>query len=31
MQSDFIGQDGSLSGEQVLPGFELELARLFSP
>lgn len=26
---EFVGQDGALSGEDVLPGFELEMARLF--
>ena len=26
---EFVGRDGSLSGEDVLPGFELELTRLF--
>ena len=30
IRSEFIGIDGSLSGEDVLPGFELELAKLFS-
>ena len=30
MVRDFIGLDGSLSGEQALPGFTLELRRLFS-
>ncbi len=30
VQSEFIGADGSLSGEEVLPGFELELSVLFS-
>ena len=29
IQSEFIGSDGALSGESVLPGFQLELARLF--
>ena len=28
--SEFIGIDGALSGEQVLPGFELDLSCLFS-
>ncbi len=28
-ESEFLGQDGSLSGERVLPGFRLELRRLF--
>ena len=28
--SEFIGTDGALSGEQVLPGFSLDLASLFS-
>ncbi len=28
-ESEFLGQDGSLSGERVLPGFRLELQRLF--
>ena len=28
---EFVAQDGLLSGEDVLPGFELELARLFPP
>ena len=27
---EFVGQDGTLSGEEVLPGFELEIARLFA-
>ena len=26
---EFVGQEGRLSGEKVLPGFELELERLF--
>ena len=26
---EFVGADGKLSGEDVLPGFELELSRLF--
>ena len=26
---EFIGQEGTLSGEDVLPGFELEVSRLF--
>jgi Uma2 family endonuclease len=26
---EFIGQSGKLSGEDILPGFELEIARLF--
>ena len=26
---EFIGQDGKLSGDDVLPGFELELSKLF--
>lgn len=26
---EFVGQDGKLSGEDVLPGFELEMTRLF--
>lgn len=26
---DFVGQDGKLSGEEILPGFELEMSRLF--
>ena len=26
---EFVGADGSLSGEDALPGFELELSRLF--
>ena len=26
---EFVGPDGSLSGEDVLPGFELEIRRLF--
>lgn len=29
MQTEFIGADGALSGESVLPGFALELALLF--
>lgn len=29
IQTEFIGIDGSLSGEGVLPGFQLELAALF--
>ncbi len=28
-QSEFIARDGSLSGEQILPGFALELGQLF--
>ena len=28
---EFVGQSGVLSGEQALPGFELEMARLFPP
>ncbi len=28
---EFVGPDGSLSGEDVLPGFELELRLLFPP
>ena len=30
IQTEFIGADGRLSGEHVLPGFELELSKLFS-
>ena len=30
IQSEVIGADGALSGEQVLPGFSLELSALFS-
>lgn len=30
IQSEFIDADGSLSGEQVLPGFSLDLTALFS-
>ena len=30
MRVEFIGVGGSLSGEDVLPGFRLQLARLFS-
>ncbi len=30
IQSEIIGMDGSLSGENVLPGFSLELAKLFA-
>ena len=30
IQTQFIAADGSLSGEQVLPGFQLELAALFA-
>ena len=26
---EFVGSDGALSGEEALPGFELELSRLF--
>ena len=26
---EFVGRDGTLSGEQVLPGFELQVSRLF--
>ena len=26
---EFVGQDGKLSGDDVLPGFELEMTRLF--
>ena len=29
MEREFIGREGSLSGEPVLPGFTLELRRLF--
>lgn len=28
-QSEFVTRDGSLSGEQILPGFALEVQRLF--
>ena len=28
---EFVGQDGALSGEDSLPGFELPLTRLFPP
>ena len=28
---EFVGADGKLSGEEMLPGFELDLARLFPP
>ena len=28
---EFVGQSGKLSGEDILPGFELELTRLFPP
>ena len=28
---EFVGQDGKLGGEEVLPGFELEMTRLFPP
>ena len=28
---EFVGQSGQLSGEDILPGFELELTRLFPP
>ena len=28
--SQFVGEDGSLSGEQVLPGFTLAISRLFA-
>ena len=28
-QSEFVARDGSLSGEQVLPGFALDLSQLF--
>ena len=30
IQREFIGVDGTLSGENVLPGFMLEMARLFA-
>jgi len=30
IEREFIGEDGSLSGEDVLPGFELPLAQLFA-
>ena len=30
MQSEVIGRQGALSGEDVLPGFRLELAKLFA-
>ncbi len=30
IQTEFFGSDGSLSGESVLPGFELALSTLFS-
>ena len=30
IQTEFIGEDGSLSGDPVLPGFRLELSALFS-
>ncbi len=30
IQTEFIGPDGSLAGEDVLPGFALPLAKLFS-
>ena len=30
IQSEFFGRDGSLSGEDVLPGFQLELNTLFA-
>ena len=29
IEREFVGADGSLSGESVLPGFSLEIARLF--
>ncbi len=29
IEREFIGQDGALSGESVLPGFTLDIARLF--
>lgn len=29
IETEFIAQDGALSGETVLPGFTLEIARLF--
>ena len=28
-QNEFVARDGSLSGEQVLPGFALDLSQLF--
>ena len=28
---EFVGADGKLFGEEILPGFELDLARLFPP
>ena len=31
IETEFISDDGALSGENVLPGFKLELAALFSP
>ena len=30
IEREFIGQDGALSGESILPGFSLELSLLFS-
>ena len=31
MQSEFLGQGAKLSGEEILPGFELEIDLLFPP
>ena len=28
---EFVGADGKLSGEEILPGFELEMTKLFPP
>ncbi len=28
---EFVGADGKLSGEEILPGFELEITKLFPP
>ena len=30
IQTEFMGEDGKLSGEPVLPGFRLELSTLFA-
>ena len=31
LEIEFVNQDGSLSGEDLLPGFSLELSQLFPP
>ena len=30
VEREFVAEDGALSGEDVLPGFELKLAQLFA-